>query len=295
MQMIFVGSAAFALISNVIITFRQYRSGWMSLGGPVSHIGVGLLLIGIVGSGAFDVTKQVVLKQGEPQNVQGYQLTFKGIEEHGAKPIVLIDVSDGTRSYTASPKLYYSEYNQAVMREPDIKIFPLSDLYLSPIDLKSTGQPEGPAGTYELTKGETKEINGYKITFARFDMSSHGQPGGMSVGAVLSVSAEGVEHEATPQLVFNERGERQMMPAELPLLSKAANSTAPRISLNAISVEEKKVLVELHGIGAEVREPAGQQLILEVSIKPLMMVVWTGVVLIIAGSGVSLKRRITAA
>jgi cytochrome c-type biogenesis protein CcmF len=297
MQMVFVGTAAFALISNVIIAFRQYRSGWMSLGGPVAHIGVGLLLIGIIGSGAFDVTKHIVLKQGEPQSVQGYQLTFKGIDENNAtKPSVLIEVSDGAQTYVATPKLYYSEYNQALMREPDIKIYPLTDLYISPVEIKADEHMHGQEGIYELTKGETKEINGYQITFARFEMGSHSDPGAMAVGAVLNVSAEGKNHEAVPQLVFNQRGERQMMPAELPILSNGTNGKEPpHVSLNAISVEQKKVFLELHGVGNESHVPVPLQLILEVSTKPLMMVVWTGVVLIIAGTALSFKRRISVA
>ena len=136
--MLFVGTASFGLISNVIVAFRQYRSGWANLGGPVAHIGVALLLIGIVGSGKFDGTKQLVLRQGEPQDAYGHQLRFAGIDEiPGQKPVVKIEVSDGNNTYLATPKLYYSETNQAMMREPDIKVYPLSDLYISPIELKT--------------------------------------------------------------------------------------------------------------------------------------------------------------
>jgi cytochrome c-type biogenesis protein CcmF len=132
--LLFIGSAAFGLVTNIIVTFRQYRSGWLHTGGPISHVGVALLLIGIIGSGNFDESKQLILKQNEPQQAFGYQFTFKGIGNPDAvKPLMHIDVADGKSSFMASPKLYFSEYNQAMMREPDIKVMPLKDLYISPL------------------------------------------------------------------------------------------------------------------------------------------------------------------
>lgn len=291
--LLFIGSAAFALISNAIVAFRQYKSGWMSLGGPAAHIGMALLLIGIMGSGKFDQTTQAVLKQGEPQHVQGYQLTFRGIDhQSNPKSQVHIEVSDGKNSYLATPKLYYSESNQSVMREPDIKIYPLNDLYISPIEVKTDEHDHSHESMYELTKGETKEINGYKIMFTKFEMGAHAQQGTMAVGAVLNVSLQGTTREIIPRLMFNQRGEQQMMPAELPVLNpKLVGHETPHISLNAISVEQKKILLELHGVGEPSHATEPPQLLVEVSTKPLMMVVWTGVLLIIAGTGISFWRR----
>lgn len=291
--MLFVAAASFALISNSIITFRQYRSGWVKLGGPIAHIGIALMLIGIIGSGNFDDTKQVVLIQGEPKNVGGREFTFTGIDEsQPIKPQVQIQVSDGKSSFVSTPKLYFSEANQAMMREPDITIFPLADLYLSPIEVKVGEDAHGHESIYELTKGETKEIAGYSVTFTRFDMNAHGQPGAMTVGAVLDVRVDGKATEIIPLLTFNGRGEREPIPADLPTLTAGTNGhDRPHIYLNAINVEQKKVALEIHGVGHESHASAPMQLILEVSTKPLMMVLWTGVVLIIIGSGLSWWRR----
>ncbi len=292
LMMLFAASSSFGLISNLVVAFRQYRSGLMSLGGPVAHIGVGLLLLGIIGSGSYDDSRKLLLKQGEPQSVFGYQFVFKGIsDEHAVKPSMDIEVSDGKTSYLAAPKLYFSEYNQSTLREPDIKVLPLKDLYISPLEVKMEDRhADNP--TYELTKGETKDIGGYQVNFVRFDMAPHGEPGEMAVGAVLNVRTQGADHEVVPRLTFNERGERKLVPAALPALHYPTNELSnPQISLSAISVEEKKVLLELLGTDMSGVEPTLPQLIVEISTKPLMMVVWTGVVLIIAGTAISLKRR----
>jgi cytochrome c-type biogenesis protein CcmF len=292
-QMIFVGSATFALISNTIVAFRQYRTGWMALGGPVTHIGTALLLIGILGSGSFDETKQVVLMQNEPQQVFGYQIVFKNVTTTpNEKPCVNLEVHDGKTVHTFSPKLYFSQYTNATMREPDIKIFPLKDLYLSPIEVKSS-EEHHQHPVIELTKGQSENIAGYNIQFTRFETAQHEQRGSMTVGAVLKVSFEGREHEITPAIQVDPQGKQSYVPAELPVLHHPTKGVAhPQITLAGMSVEQKKILLALHGIETETTHPTKQQLILEVSIKPLMMVVWTGVVLILGGTAISFRRRL---
>ena len=63
------------------------------------------------------------------------------------------------------------------------------------------------------------------------------------------------------------------------------------VALSEINVEEKKILLEIIGGSGQTPPRIPPQLILEVSTKPLMMVVWTGVVLIIAGSLMAFRRR----
>jgi len=290
--LLFVGAASFGMISNCVVAFRQYKTGILSLGGPVSHIGACLLFIGIVGSGMFDESKKLVLKQGVPQEAFGIQFTFQGVsDEHAVKPSVNIQVADGKSSYIATPKLYFSEYNQSMLREPSIKIFPLRDLYISPLEITAHDH-NAHRPTLEISKGETKEIAGYQVNFVKFDMSQHGENGGMAVGAVLQVKAAGELHEVTPLLTFDQKGERNFVPATLPSLHYPTKGlSSPQVILSAISVEDKKVLLEITGI-EEAEAAVVPELLVDISMKPLMMVVWTGVVLIIAGTALALKRRI---
>jgi cytochrome c-type biogenesis protein CcmF len=288
--LLFVASASFGLVTNVIVTFRQYRSGWLHIGGPLSHIGVALLLIGIVGSGKFDESKQVLLKQNEPQNVFGYDFTFRGIDNPEAlKPSMVIEVSDGKNPFIAKPKLYFSEYNKAVMREPNIKVLPLKDLYISPLELQASEPQQSHNPMFEITKGETKELMGYKITFTKFDVGQHANMAAMSVGAVLSVDAGGKTQEIIPLLTFDEKGQRKPIPIELPVVGNMPHK--PMIALTGLSVEEKKIDLELLGFGQHEVAPPTQALVVDISLKPLMMVVWTGVVLIIAGTLIAWRRR----
>jgi cytochrome c-type biogenesis protein CcmF len=292
--LLFIGSAAFGLVTNIIVTSRQYRSGWLNTGGPISHIGVALLLIGIIGSGNFDESKQLVLKQNEPQQAFGYEFTFKGIgNPNDLKPRMNIEVSDGKASFIATPKLYFSDYNQAMMREPDIKVMPLKDLYISPLELQRSESPHVHNPMYKLTKGETQELHGYKITFNKFDVGQHGMSNVMNVGAVLTVELNGKKFELVPVLSLNERGERKPIPVDLPVPDAGyTQGVKPQLVLNGLSVEEKSIIIEFIGFNQHENVVLPQALVVDINIKPLMMVVWTGVVLIIAGTAIAWRRRI---
>ncbi len=290
--LLFVGSASFGLISNAIIAVRQYRAGFWNLGGPLAHIGVGLLLVGIIGSGSFDETTRVVLQQGQTGGAFGYQFTFEGMRDQTEmKPQIQIGVTDGKTSYVAFPKLYFSEYNKAMMREPDIRIFPLKDLYISPVEMK-VPEPQNEQPTLAITKGETVPVGNYQVTFARFDVGQHGQPGPMSVGAVLEIAHAGKTEEYTPRLVFEQNGERKLVPVSLRRNpDDLADTSNMSMVLTRISVEEKKIYLEVQGISEHAAAMSLPQVILEISVKPLMMVVWTGVVFIMAGSVIAFRRR----
>jgi cytochrome c-type biogenesis protein CcmF len=299
----FIGAAMFGVIANAITTFRQYRSGWLSLGGPIGHVGVGLMFVGIIGSTKFDESKQVILREGVASPVGGYTLTYQGIippANENQKPALKIEVSDGQTTYLATPHLYYSNYSQSMMREPSIKIYPLKDLYLSPLELHTDeGEHQHAQADHpqmELIKGETKAIGNYEISFGGFDMTQHENAQAMVVGASLRVKFEGKEEAIVPQLMFAPTGERQSVPKDLPGLNRGSYEK-PQVLLTAVSVEEKKVVLEFHGLpGAAApaqAPPQAAELLLDVSTKPLMMVVWTGVVLMIAGTLIAFIRRLS--
>jgi len=292
-MLLFTALAAFALISNAIIAFRQYRSGLLGLGGPVAHIGAALLLLGIVGSGNFTESKKILLKQGQPQSVFGYDITFRGMREMpDSKDAVTLEVSDGVSKFEASPRLYYSEYNKGVMREPHIRVLPLKDLYLSPLEIQGSGG-EHHHPSLELTMGEKKEIGGYEIEFQKFDMGQHTETGAMMVGAILNVPVNGQDHRIVPAISFDRNGARETVPADLPARVNPLKGTVqPQVILSAMQVEGKKILLELHGLEGDEASGRTEALLLDVSMIPMMMVLWTGVVLIIGGSLLAFLKRL---
>jgi len=293
LMLVFTAMSAFALISNTIIAFRQYRSGLLGLGGPVGHIGAALLLLGIVGSGNFTESRKVLLRENEPASAFGYDLTFRGMRPAAdAKNVVMLEVSDGHSTFEATPKLYYSEYNRGVMREPHIRVLPLKDLYLSPLEIQGSGG-EHNHPSLELSMGETKELNGYEIGFVKFETGQHSETGAMTVGAVLNIPVNGTEHRIVPTISFNRNGERESVPVALPAQVNPSKGTVqPQVMLSAMQVEGKKILLEFHGFEEEEASGGAGALLLDVSMIPMMMVLWTGVVLIIGGSLLAFLKRL---
>jgi cytochrome c-type biogenesis protein CcmF len=289
LQIALIAASTFGLTSNVIIAFRQYRSGWTNLGGPLAHIGAALLFIGIIGSGAFDESVRLSLQPGKAQSAFGYQFTFRNIDTSSSKTRVLIDVSDGRTSFTATPRLYFSDYNQEVMREPDIKILPLKDLYISPIEMESPPVDNGGNPQLELAKGESKELNGYDVQFVQFETGGHGQPGKMTVGALLDVQSNGQHTQITPEMEIDEQGHQTFIAADLPASGYAAQKH--QVRLTAMSVEDKKILLAFDGFSDQNARLDSHTLVIDVTSKPLMMVVWTGVLLIIGGTTIAFVRR----
>ncbi len=59
-----------------------------------------------------------------------------------------------------------------------------------------------------------------------------------------------------------------------------------------MQVEGKRILLEFHGFEEEGAGAQSASLLLDVSMIPMMMVIWTGVVLIIGGSLLAFFKRL---
>jgi hypothetical protein len=141
--------------------------------------------------------------------------------------------------------------------------------------------------------GETKEIGGYRITFEKFETGQHSETAAMTVGAVLNVPMDGRDHRVIPAISFNRDGRREPSPAPMPARATAVKGTVqPVVLLSAMQVEGKRILLEFHGFEDEEIAAQGAALLLEVRMIPMMMVIWTGVVLIIAGSLLAFFKRL---
>jgi cytochrome c biogenesis factor len=141
--------------------------------------------------------------------------------------------------------------------------------------------------------GETKEINGYSITFEKFESGQHTEASAMVVGAVLNVPMNGTNHRIVPSLTFSRDGQRIPNPVPLPAKVNPSKGTVqPQVMLTAMQVEGKRILLEFHGFEEEETHTQAASLLLDVSMIPMMMVIWTGVVLIIGGSILAFFKRL---
>jgi hypothetical protein len=161
------------------------------------------------------------------------------------------------------------------MREPYIRSYPLYDLYISPEELET----RQPGATEIFLKGETKTLSGWDVTFSGFDVSSHDSPGSIEVGAMVTAVSAADSVHVVPRLVVLEHGEREYVPAVL--------DGDTIVTLDEVDPSHGMVRLRVSDAG----EVAREILVVEVSTKPLVMLVWLGAAMMIAGAFVSWNHR----
>ncbi len=132
---IFLFSIIFTIVVNIQILFRVLRNGIYFLGGHLAHIGFALFLFGVLTSSALSNSKEIDLPRGVKAHVLDYNLTFIGAKPaaSGNKYAFDINVEGKNNTYTASPIMFISDFNNELMREPYILEGISRDLYFSPI------------------------------------------------------------------------------------------------------------------------------------------------------------------
>lgn len=294
LHLIFVTSGAFAFWSNLIVGIRLLKTGWQHTGAPLAHVGGALLLIGIIVSTTFEEKQKIVLDQNISGKVFGYQMVYKGMTSvTNGKDRMNIEVREGRSNYTAEPRFYQSQYNQSVMAEPDVNSTLLYDLYISPLQRRpSTAQSTGTQSLL-LTKGERKQLGEYEIYFKGFDMGDHSEGGSLRARARLEISNGTENFSVAPAIIFDQN-EYRTEPATFPKTTKNLNEQAT-VVVNKIDADQKAVELVFEGI---VQQPEGivaptpEQVVLDVSKKPFMNVLWLGTILMTAGTLIAIKRRI---
>jgi cytochrome c-type biogenesis protein CcmF len=282
LYLVFLFVSLLALIANLFVLARRAKSGLRFLGGYLTHFGVGLMFVGILTSSGYDRTLKINLPQDEAQEAFGYQFTYLGMEQDlsEANNVLNIKVQKGATDFLARPRFYYSDYTQGIMRTPHIKINLLEDIYLTPVEHVDADQ----AGkqTLILAKGEAKTIEGYEIKFVGFDMSTHQAESQISVGAKLEIQKDDAIDTLIPIISMDVSGQDQKKEKVLLPGGKIA------IDLEQIDADRKMVKLTFFALEDE---PQKDLLVLEVSRKPLINLLWLGTVLIMLGLAVSTYRR----
>ncbi|MEI7811539.1 MAG: cytochrome c-type biogenesis CcmF C-terminal domain-containing protein [Ignavibacteria bacterium] len=144
MLLLLTFSSAFALFVNLEIAYKVIRRNKIMLGAYVSHIGIALFLLGVVGSASFSEQHSMELPKNEPREAFGYTLTFKGYEpiDEGQKFHFNIEVKKGNSTSIVAPVMFFSKYNNGLMKEPDMLSELTKDLYISPVSFDEKGRKE---------------------------------------------------------------------------------------------------------------------------------------------------------
>jgi len=282
---LFVFLCLLALTANLIKTVERARVGGLrAAGGYLSHVGVGVILIGFLASNGYDESTKVTLTQGETKQVADLELTFKRfIPRQGRQKerMEIEVVRDGGKPFHVYPKLFVHERTRQTMANPDIRWTLLQDFYVSPIEY-DPGEPPGAPRSFQLTAGDSHELGDVTIRFLGFDTSKAQQAmaaggGQFTVGADLEITTAEGTAQLRPEYTFIPGPEGGM--AERPPVPVPGGGV---LRVGNINAGDGAVVIQTAGVGPAT-EGVPPKLSIDVSRKPLIVLVWAGLFIILFG------------
>lgn len=283
----YVAGGAFAFGTNLLMVVRTLRGGWLRIGGYFAHIGFTVMAIGMVASSAYATPDtRLTLAPGESARLFGYEFIFNGYQlDDQQRGVLDLTVSDGTNTFSAKPYLYFNQRMGATMQTPSIHSYLWHDLYISPAGYDPERDPSRPV----LGVDQSVQMGPYTLTFRGFNIDRDAMMRGEAkVGAKIDVLYEGqtITVEPRVEVVTNpttNQGELQYIPVTLP--------GGHTLYLRELDPTNRMVLLEGSGPGLDDLPVVPAKAVIAVSVKPLVVLVWTGVILMVIGGAIALVRR----
>jgi cytochrome c-type biogenesis protein CcmF len=280
----FVGLGAFATGTNAVMIVRTLRGGFLRIGGYLAHLGLALLLAGAVASTVYASPEQkLVIPEGQTISAYGYDFVFNGWRTTPqGKGLLDITVTKGPNdTFNATPLLYFNQRMGATMATPSIKPELFQDLYISPQEY----QPPVDRNLAQLGVNDTANVGPYRITFLGFETDQAHTTGSADIGAKLRVTVDGKDTELTPKLRLNAN---QVDPSKSVELLPATLPDGRLVTIENLDPTARRVLIRVAGLNLPI-EPG--KAVVTISVKPGMLLVWTGVVIGVLGGAIAIIRR----
>jgi cytochrome c-type biogenesis protein CcmF len=251
---IYVAAAVFNIVANLWAAVECGRGGrWRLAGGPVAHVGIGLMMLAFLTTGWLGREHKVRLAENRPTEALGYTLTFRGVEKPTpqARDAMVVEVSTPRgRNFVLKPKMWVNQKSNQMIANPDIKSFLTQDLYLAPVEF-DPGQEAPASGRLVLTKDQPVPFREWTLTFKGFDMSrQNAVPGALTIGVFVELARPGAEPVVLQPSVVSSGEGVQAVAVEIP------GTAGGRLRATGMSVDQGVVRVELVGLGGGVGRTA---------------------------------------
>ena len=280
----------FAILVSSHLVVSMIKKKNYHFGGLLAHLGIGLMIIGIITSSVYDKAVKTTLPLGEKKTIFGYELEYAGrIPAADGKDKVYVKIN-GKDSYA---KFYWSEYSRAYMVSPSVRNQILQDLYVSPIQIIPAGGNNNTQDSHKhITLEKNKDINwkGYILTLQGYDMNAQAMMGGandMGIAALIHViNKEKNIDDVIKPLIQIAGNQKKVFQVELP-------GSPVKIYINGINVENKSLDLAIIDPDGNQEKQNGQKELLaaEISVKPLINILWLGTVIMVIGFFFSLYHR----
>ena len=283
-MLLLIFAAVFSLAVNLQIGIRKYVKNLRLAASATAHVGVAVLMLGVVASSKYDRKQIVTLEQGQSQRIFNSNLTYMGFRalERGRFAFDVHVERDG-KTRTVSPVMFENVQNGELIRTPDILSSLTKDLYVAPVNLELAA--DRPDTTLTLVKGKKVSAGTVGFVYRGYEISSDSAMGNV---VTLSIDIErGASVETIQPKMLNKRGDVSSLAAQ----TADGNIRLLVGGMNLNAAEASASFDIVFGGNGEHREKK-DVLIAEISTKPLILLVWSGALLIVLGLLLAvLKRR----
>jgi cytochrome c-type biogenesis protein CcmF len=282
LHLLFIFLASLALATNVHKTALKFKAGGLrGAGGYLAHVGVGVILLGIIASSGYDQSAKVTLELGKPRQVGDATLTFTrfipriGREKEGMEIRVQ---RAGAKDFLVRPRLFMNDRTRQVMVNPDIRSFPLQDFYVSPIEIDP-----GEGSQVELAQGTGDILGDRQVRFDGFELQATG-------GNAMAAMAAGQPITIVTKVTVTRGGESETVEPVYRFDPATGEVSNPMVALASGGTLAVAGIVPMNRtVRLQLNEP---RLSIDVTRKPLIKLVWYGFYVVLAGGLLSMVNRI---
>lgn len=272
-------------------------------GAFTAHVGIMLLFLGVIASARYSEEVNLTLPLNQPAEAFGYQLTYVGATEFqdpnnetDTKYHFNIRIERDGKEMTLRPVMYFSQFSEGVMKNPDIANFVTRDLYLSPMGLVEP-QVFKEDQLFEFKKDEKKKVGGMEIEFIDFDFGdiqmggAEVQSGNFTVGAKIKVSDGKFTETLMPQIKYTDGNPEYLVSTmsgkeDIKIYLAKMNVTNPGQNDGATAI-----IAVVNSNEPGTQDLTNESLVITASIKPFINILWAGTVIMVLGFFLSIIKR----
>ncbi|HES59830.1 MAG TPA: hypothetical protein ENO18_05295, partial [Caldithrix sp.] len=275
MPLLIATAAVFVIFINGEIVLRMIWKRNFSFGGYLAHVGIGLMMIGIITSSVYDRSEKITLPLDTEINILGYDIRYEGKQASAdGKDKVEIAV-DNAPTFA---KFYWSDYSRAYMVAPSVKNTLLQDLYISPIQIIPAEQNLPEMKELTLHKSQSHIFENLHFFFSGYDMNAHSMnDSNIYVAAIIDIKDAIGNRLGTIKPALEIIGnESQPKPAVIPGSNR-------KVFILGINIEDGSIQLGITKADQNTISAGKELLAVEVSVKPFINILWLGTFLLVFG------------
>ena len=293
-------AAFFTLFGNAIVMTRVGRGNLKMVGGSLTHVGFGLMLLGIVASGVFNdpisdnagtniqgSRENVVVPLGQTIRADGYSWTYVGQEVNDdGRPVYVMDVTDRRGASFQTRNVVYKDGRDQWIQHPEVREGFVRDLYVAvfPSAMSNAPSEGGPAEELKLVEGDSLSLDAgenaaaYSVRFDGYDVDVDLETVGLDRDSLdLAVAAKlNVRNNRTGETRLMRPGLRHRHRGPAAVRPEPGDRLGPGLTFTGMVIDEGAIKLLVDGA-----TPAKEEwVVVQAYEKPFLSLLWIGTIVL---------------